>query len=179
MKAFSLWYHDSSRLLGLCWKSTHQNITKLETTFKLVFTSCLLTTIHYQYFATTYMSTLEKAVEKHFFSNTLWFCSPFKKSLWIDGCQCIEKTQIAAAREGVNNKLFGSSIFEHEWSFYSFGAVWRAHTPNSHLIHTPSLPIMHTVSLMQKSWTLTFNHLFSCSWVSSFLSGIIVIYDLF
>ena len=79
MKAFSLWYHDSSRLLGLCWKSTHQNITKLETTFKLVFTSCLLTTIHYQYFATTYMSTLEKAVEKHFFSNTLWFCSPFKK----------------------------------------------------------------------------------------------------
>ena len=95
MKAFSLWYHDSSRLLGLCWKSTHQNITKLETTFKLVFTThcCLLTTIHYQYFATTYMSTLEKAVEKHFFSNTLWFCSPFKKSLWIDGCQCIEKTQ--------------------------------------------------------------------------------------
>ena len=79
MKAFSPWYHDSSRLLGLCWKSTHQNITKLETTFKLVFTSCLLTTIHYQYFATTYMSTLEKAVEKHFFSNTLWFCSPFKK----------------------------------------------------------------------------------------------------
>ena len=97
MKAFSLWYHDSSRLLGLCWKSTHQNITKLETTFKLVFTThcCLLTTIHYQYFATTYMSTLEKAVEKHFFSNTLFTrlgsVPPSKKAYGLMAVNALKK----------------------------------------------------------------------------------------
>ena len=92
MKAFSLWYHDSSRLLGLCWKSTHQNITKLETTFKLVFTSCLLTTIHYQYFATTYMSTLEKAVEKHFFFPTLFgSVPPSKKAYGLMAVNALKK----------------------------------------------------------------------------------------
>ena len=53
-------------------------------------------------------------------------CSPFKKSSLSYGLMAVNALK-KPTNEGVNNKLFGSSIFEHEWSFHSFGAVWRTH----------------------------------------------------
>ena len=130
MKAFSLWYHDSSRLLGLCWKSTHQNITKLETTFKLVFTThcCLLTTIHYHYFATTYMSTLEKAVEKHFFSNTLWFCSPFKKAYGLMAVNALKKPNSSSQRRSEQQAFWKFNFRTRVILLFFRSSVARTHT---------------------------------------------------